>query len=180
MNGQLCWLTEEAAQGCRVHEGALCVPAVHANMHVISDFWTGITPQLRLLGRRRLRQRRSHCLAPTKTERYHVLITHLENVACVNSSRANIVKYLILNVNLMSTSLREQVNMCYILCTVCVSFPAIQSKALFYRNANKDNLEREKSAIFMNVWEYECTWVHLITAKTRPGSATNVQNDLRT
>lgn len=42
-----------------VHEGALCVPAVHANMHVISDFGTGITWLGLSLG-----QRRSHCLSP--------------------------------------------------------------------------------------------------------------------
>lgn len=94
VNGQLCWLTEEAAQGCRVHEGALCVPAVHTNMHAISDFldWNNSAQTCarpKTLSLSRLRQ---------KTERYHVLITHLESVTCVNSTRANIAKYLILNI----------------------------------------------------------------------------------
>lgn len=126
--------------------------AVHANMHVISDFWTGRTP-LRLLGRRLLRQRRTVSTPPPlpkKTIRYPFLITHLENVTCVNSSRANIVKYLILklkpDVNIIKRS------KC-VICTVCVSVPVSQGKSVYYLNANKDHLETQKSAIFINAGE---------------------------
>lgn len=70
--------------------------------------------------------------------------------------------------------------MCSMLCTVCVSVPVIQSKSVFYLNANKDLLETEKRAIFINLEEWTWTWVHLIPAKTRPGAATKSQNDLGT
>lgn len=43
--------------------------------------------------------------------------------------------------------------MCSMLCTVCVSVPVIQSKSVFYLNANKDLLETEKRAIFINLEE---------------------------
>lgn len=37
--------------------------------------------------------------------------------------------------------------MCSMLCSVCVSIPVIQSKSVFYLNANKDLLETEKGNI---------------------------------
>lgn len=40
--------------------------------------------------------------------------------------------------------------MCCMLCAVCVSVPVIQGKSVYYLNVNKDHLETEKSAIFMN------------------------------
>lgn len=96
----------------------------------------------------------SHPPPPSqKTIRYPFLITHLENVTCVNSSRANIVKYLILK-------LKSDVNIIKgskcVICTVCVRGPVSQGKSVYYRNANKDHLETQKSAIFINAGEQTC------------------------
>lgn len=87
---------------------------------------------------------------PPPSIRYPFLITHLENVTCVNSSRANIVKYLILklkpDVNIIKRS------KC-VICSVCVSVPVSQGKSLYYLNANKDHLETQRSAIFIKAGE---------------------------